>query len=99
MSLPVKTLTTSFAEILQSQKNLSLGMIHVSNFSGSAATVSFCEVRAGEEPGEGNSWLWGFTVPANDFIEFGGGMVLRGRAVLQGKASANSAINVKISYT
>lgn len=98
MSLPIRQLSASFTTVASLVKQITLSSVHISNQSGSAVTVSVCEVQGGGTASAANALLWDFEIPANEFIEFGEGIVIVARASLQAKASVADVVNMKISY-
>jgi hypothetical protein len=75
----------------------SCSMIHVGNTSGAAVTVDVYLVPAAGAPLQTNALLYGFSVPANDFIEFGDGFWFPPGSSLQAKASSDSVIVFQVS--
>ena len=66
--------------------------IHLANTGATDQTVRLCRVISGGAAGTSNALLYDFTVPANDFIEFGEGLMLGPKDSLQGSADAANAI-------
>jgi hypothetical protein len=107
MSLPVPqyqvgkslSLTTAFGLVhtVATNRWLTIKNVHISNFSAGPVAVQVCFVPSGASPVSGNSALWNFSVPANDFIEWGDGQRLPPGASVQALASAGTAINLWIS--
>ena len=71
--------------------------IHIANTSGGPVTVQVCFVFTGATAVQGNSALWSFSVPANDFIEWGDGQKLPPGASVQALAGAGAAVNIWVS--
>lgn len=70
--------------------------IHIANSSGAPVTVQVCFVFGGS-PAQGNSALWNFSVPANDFIEWGEGQKLPPGSSVQALASSGTSVNIWVS--
>jgi hypothetical protein len=71
-----------------------VSMIHLDNSTGSDVTVRLCLVAPSGTPIEDNAMLWDFTIPANDFIEFGDGYWLPPSSSLQASCSSDGAIKM-----
>jgi len=79
------------------QRRLVVSLIHIANLTGGAVTVTLYVLPAATAPAPQYAILYGFSVPANDFIElFEGGILLDGWS-FNGLASAPNAINVMVS--
>ena len=93
------TLSVAFQTVhaVNSGRWFTVRNIHIANSSGGAVTVQLCFVFVGATPTQGNSALWSFSVPANDFIEWGEGQKLPPGASVQALASAGASINVWLS--
>lgn len=78
------------------QRQLTVSLIHIVNLTAGAVTVELCACGNGIAPSITNAILWNFSVPANDFLELGDGMILLDRGSIQGLASAAASINVMI---
>ena len=87
-------MTQVFAVAFQGQVVLSV--IHIANVTAGAVTVQLCAVPAGGAVGVGSALLWAFSIPANDFVELGEGLVLLSGWTIQGLASAPNAITVTV---
>lgn len=72
-------------------------IIHIANTTSSAKTVQVCIVPSAGSPTAANALLWDFSIAANDFIEFGKGDIWLADATLQAKASASSAVVLKLA--
>lgn len=79
------------------QRWLTVKNIHIANVTAGAITVQICFVFIGVTPISGNASIWNFSVPANDFIEFGEGQKLPPGTTVQALASAGASINVWLS--
>ena len=71
--------------------------IHVANVTNAAVTVQICLVPFGGAASLANAALYNFSIPANDFIEFGQGINLGPSSFIRGQANAANAINVWVS--
>ena len=93
------TLTNAFKTIytVNNQRWFTVKSIHIANSSAGAVTVQVCFVFAGGSPAAGNAAIWNFSIPANDFIEWGAGLKLPPSATVQALASAGTSINLWIS--
>jgi hypothetical protein len=78
------------------QQQFTVTLIHIANATGNDRTVQLCAVPVGAAPAQANALLWDFTVPKNDFIEFGDGMILRAGWTIQGLASAANTISILV---
>lgn len=99
MSVPLQgmiSLTASFQTVLTVNASLSLTvkMMHLVNTSGSAVTVRICYVPSGGTANVGNAALWDFSLPANDFMEFGEGHELEGGTTIQASAGIADVVNL-----
>jgi hypothetical protein len=94
------SLTTGFQLIHQTNAHraFTLNMIRLTNVTAAAVTVQVCYAPTGQAASAANAVLWDFSIPANDFIEFGEGDIVRD-ASIQALASANDAVNIRISGT
>lgn len=70
---------------------------HLVNVTASARTVRLCVVPPAGAASAVNALLWDFSVPANDFIEFGEGLKVPPASTIQVMASAISALNLFLS--
>jgi len=70
--------------------------IHLVNATAVAVTVQFCIVPAGGAAAATNALLWNFSIPANDFIEFGEGLRLGPGGLVRGSAGAGNAITATV---
>jgi hypothetical protein len=93
------TLGTDFAEVhkVYSTRQLFVTMIHIVNTTGADVTVKLCFVAPGESPSQSNSLLWEYTIPGNDFIEFGEGQI--GGSSFRIMASANAGGSINLFFT
>ena len=73
--------------------------IHIANSSAGAVAVKVCFVFQGLTPLQGNAALWNFSVPGNDFIEYGEGIKLPPGTSVQGLAASANVINLWLSAT
>lgn len=89
--------TVAVIHTVKSPRWLTLSNIHISNTSGSAVTVSIFFVPSGASPAVGNAGVYSFSVPANDFIEFGEGQKLPPKASIQGLAGFANVVSVWVS--
>lgn len=89
-------LTDAFSQIhaVNFQRTLTVRMIHLVNLTAGAVAVTVCFVPPGETAVAGTAILWDFSIPANDFIEFGEGFVLPSSWTIQAKAGANNSIMI-----
>lgn len=92
-------LTAAFQTLytVSSARALRIGVMHLANVSGAAVTASVCAVAKAGSPAAGNALLWNFSVPANDFIEFGEGLLLPAESSLRAMATAPGAMNLFLS--
>lgn len=81
------------------QRWLSISMVHITNTTNGDLTVRLCYVPTGGTAGADNAMLWDYTVPANDFIEFGGNDKIGPSSMIQALASAAASINIKLAGT
>jgi hypothetical protein len=70
--------------------------IHICNTTGGAVTVQLTAAGPSVVPGAANALLWSFSIPANDFLEFGEGLILFSQWTVSGLASSPTAITVII---
>lgn len=93
------TLTVGFTTLhtVDSHRWLTVSVVHVANVTAGAVTVQLCYVPPGGAAAVGNAALWNYSIPANDFIEFGEGDILFPNWTIQGLASAGNSINVRIA--
>jgi hypothetical protein len=87
----VLSLTGAFAvaHSVSPSRWLTIRNIHIANTSAAPVTVQVCFVFQGSSPIQGNSAIWNFSIPANDFIEWGDGQKLPPKSTVQASASAN----------
>ena len=92
-------LTTAFQSVAAVPPGVTyaLKLIHLTNTTNAPRTVQVCYVPATDTPTQSNALLWDFSIPANDFLEFGEGDVLSAGSSIRAKASANTALNLKFS--
>lgn len=92
-------LTNAFQTLYQNNNVLSLtvSIFRITNVTAGAITVSMCYVPPGGTANAANAVIWDFSVPANNFIEFGKGDIIDPSVSIQAKASANNSITVKLS--
>jgi hypothetical protein len=74
------------------QRQFTASCIHLVNTTGGAVTVQLTAAGPGIAPATANALLWSFSIPANDFLEFGEGLILFSQWVVSGLASAPNAI-------
>lgn len=93
------TLTGAFQSVyaVNTYRWFTVKNIHLDNTSANPVTVQVCFVFKGASPIQGNSALWGFSIPANDFIEWGEGQRLPPGASVQALASTGGVINMWVS--
>jgi len=94
------TLSVAFQEVhsVDARRALTVNLIRLSNTTGGAVTVQVCYAPTGVAAAVGNAVLWDFSIPANDFIEFGEGDIVRNASV-QAKASADNSVNIRLTGT
>ena len=107
MSLPVPqyqvskslALTTAFGLVhtVSANRWMTVRNVHISNTTAGAVPVQVCFVFPGSSPAAGNAALWNFSIPANDFIEWGDGQKLPPGTSVQALAGSGSAINLWLS--
>jgi len=92
-------LGSSWTQIFQApfQSQVAVSIIHLANTSTGPLTVSLCAVPSGGSPAQGNALLYGFSIPANDFIELGDGLILLSGGYLTAQASFPAVISVFMS--
>ena len=92
-------LTTSFQTVytVPAATVFTCAVIHIVNTTSSAKTVQVCIVPSGGSPLASNALLYDFSIAANDFIEFAKGDIWAAQSTLQAKASAGSAVVIKLS--
>ena len=73
---------------------LTVGMVHLVNVTGVAATVQLHYVPLAGAAAAANAALYDYTIPANDFIEFGEGQLLASGCAVQATCSADNAVNL-----
>jgi len=71
--------------------------LHLVNVSLAAVTVNVCAVVKGGTPDVTNALLWGFSIPASDFIEASEGLMLPPGSSIQALCSTPGAINLYFS--
>ena len=69
-------------------------MLHLVNTTGAAATVRVCIVPPNSVPGQENSLMWDFNIPANDMIEFGDGYWLSTQTSIIALCGTEGAVNL-----
>lgn len=74
-----------------------ISCVHVANVTAVPDTVQICLVPPAQSPGSANGLVWNFTIPANDFIEFGEGIWCPPNATVQALCATPAAINVQLS--
>lgn len=82
---------------VDSHRWLRIENIHLCNVTGGAVTVQFCLVPYGGSSGTTTALLYAFSIPANDFIEFGEGLRLGPGGLVRGLANAADAITAHLS--
>lgn len=95
----VQSLTDAFATVFEAVKGPRrvVAMVHLANVSGSAVLVSVCECPTGVVADVGNAMIWEYSIPANDFFEFGEGVFVNVGNRIQAKCSVSGAANIKLS--
>ena len=95
----VQPLTDSFVSAFDGVKGgrRIVSLIHVVNVSSSPVLVSVCECGQSGSPTIDHALIWQYEVPANDFFEFGEGVIIGAGNSLFAKASVSGAANIKIS--
>jgi hypothetical protein len=78
------------------QRQFSASCFHVTNTTGAAQTVRIAAVPPAGIAGPGNALCWDFSIPANDFLEFGEGIILFSLWSIAGLASVGAAITVMV---
>ena len=58
------------------QVRLTVAVIHVANTTSNACTVSVCGYPTGGSATAATALLWACSIPPNDFLEFGQGLIL-----------------------
>lgn len=91
-------LTGAFQTVhtVDSHRWLTVSNIHLTNTSNSAATIRMCFVAPGSSASEANAVLWDFSLDANDFLEYGEGVILFPNWTIQALASALTSITVHV---
>jgi hypothetical protein len=74
-----------------------IGVVHVANTTNSDKTFRLHHVPSAGSADTTNALAYDLTVKANDFLEFGKGLVLETGETLQGLASAAGAVTVQVS--
>lgn len=72
-------------------------LIRVCNTSNAAVPVRLYFVPVNGAAAQSNAALYDFSVPANDFIEFGEGQVLLPGGLIQASAGTPAVVNVQVS--
>ena len=92
-------LGTSFGLIFAvgHQYQLTVSCIHLCNTTSAAVTVQLSAVGPSALAGQPNALLWNFSIPANDFIEFGEGIILLSGWSIWGLASGANSVNALVS--
>ena len=72
------------------------GVIHIANTHTAAVTLELCIDDGGGDV-QTNALLWDISIPANDFIEFGQGIILAAGSSLSAKASVTDKIIINLS--
>lgn len=70
--------------------------IHAVNVTAGAVTLSICVCKSGASPSAANALLWQYSIPANDFIEFGENVILTA-CEIKAAASQNNGITLFLS--
>ena len=94
------TLTAAFQVLYLAdvRHRLTVKMVHIANTDAADRTVQLCYVPAAPATAvQGNAALWNYTIPANDFIEFGEGQMILGGGSIQALASLAAVVNVHLS--
>ena len=71
--------------------------IHVANVTGADDTLQVCIVPSGGTPVSGSALVWNFTVPKNDFCEFGESLWLAPASSIQALCATPHALNFHLS--
>lgn len=92
----MKRLTTSFQTVYEGppQRQLSITSLKCINTTGVAAVVYVCLVSQGGTAHQDNALLWGTSVAANSFVEFGTGNMVLSYLQLQAKSDTPAALNL-----
>lgn len=80
-----------------SVRYLMVTMLHLVNCTAAPITVQVCVVPSGGTPAQANALMWDFSLPANDLIEIGDGLLMAPGSSLQALASAGASVNLTFS--
>lgn len=91
-------LTVAFQTIhtVHFQRHLTIKNIHLTNTTGADVTIQITLNPAGVAPQQSAALLWDFTIPANDFLEFGEGLIVEPSGSISALASADNAIVMQL---
>lgn len=92
-------LTVAFQEVhaVHFQRTLTLRGIHVANVSAVAVKARVCACPKGVTPQASNALVWDFSIPSNDFVEFGEGFRIEPGGSLQASAEADNSLVIHFS--
>ena len=76
-----------------------VSMIHITNTDVNDQVVNLCYVPPGGVPAQSNAILWGYVIPASDFIELGAGDRIDPGWTIQASSGTDNAVNLKLAGT
>jgi hypothetical protein len=95
-----KTLNSTSQEVwgVSSNRWLRCAVIHISNGGAVAAIVTVCLLpNATTVPAQGNALIWEFSLAANDFLEFGEGILMSPGYFLVALAAPDDVVLLQFS--
>lgn len=74
-----------------------VGVISIANTTNAAKTIRLYRVPSAGAAAQANAILFDFSIPANDFIEFGRGRQWLAGDIIKARASAATSLNIEIA--
>lgn len=85
--------------VVHGQRSFTIHNIHIANTAAVPTKVSVCAVPTGQSANATTALIWDFSLPANDFIEFGEGLKMSPNDSLQAFAETDNSITLFLNGT